>query len=78
MSVLRNLWREIGFFGFWKSAPIAALGCIPAHAAYFSVYEHSKDFFKINDGNQHFTLFALTGAMATSIHDIILTPFDGK
>lgn len=49
---------------------------MPAHAAYFSVYEISKEKFGIDDDEHHPYLFALTGAIATFFHDLILTPAD--
>eukprot|EP01015_Nassula_variabilis_P016556 TRINITY_DN2545_c0_g1_i7.p1 TRINITY_DN2545_c0_g1~~TRINITY_DN2545_c0_g1_i7.p1 ORF type:complete len:340 (-),score=15.21 TRINITY_DN2545_c0_g1_i7:76-1095(-) len=76
INTLRSLQSNIGFLGLWKGASIQALGCVPAHAAYFSIYEHAKSIMNLNDGNQHFILFGLTGALATCIHDIIITPFD--
>lgn len=53
-------------------------GCIPAHAAYFSIYEFAKIKFNIHDENIHPELFALTGVMATFWHDMIITPIDGN
>ena len=59
-----------------------ASGCVPAHAAYFSVYEHSKKNFlpKEHDKGEsiHPHIYAMTGAMATVTHDFIITPCDGK
>jgi len=52
------------------------MGCIPAHAAYFSVYEYLKNKFGINDDKIHPYLFGLTGAIATFSHDAIMTPLD--
>ncbi len=51
---------------------------MPAHAAYFSVYEMARNKFGINDEEMHPYLFALTGAIATLFHDMIVTPIDGK
>lgn len=50
---------------------------MPAHAAYFSVYEFSRFKLGINDEKHHPYLFALTGASAIFLHDLILTPIDG-
>lgn len=49
---------------------------MPAHAAYFSVYEIAKKKFGINDEELHPHLYALTGCLATFFHDLILTPLD--
>lgn len=55
-----------------------ASGCIPAHAAYFSIFEASKK--KLIDKTSHEIhpyLSGLTGVLATMSHDMIITPFDG-
>lgn len=57
---------------------MVASGTMPAHAAYFSVYEIAKKKFGIDDDNLHPYLFGLTGCLATFFHDLILTPLDGK
>jgi hypothetical protein len=51
---------------------------MPAHVAYFSIYELARNKFGINDDQIHPYLFALTGAIATFFHDLIVTPIDGK
>lgn len=51
---------------------------MPAHAAFFSVYELARVKFYINDEEHHPYLFALTGAVATFLHDLIMTPIDGN
>ena len=54
-----------------------ASGCVPAHGAYFSIYEYSKVKLGIEDDKHYPLLFPLTGAFATVFHDMIITPFDG-
>lgn len=49
---------------------------MPAHAAFFSIYEVAKLKFNINDDNLHPYEFALTGCLATFFHDLIMTPID--
>lgn len=56
-QLYQNLFRGCG---------VIAVGCIPAHVMYFSVYEAMK---KTNS-------VGLAGAMATLCHDVILTPAD--
>jgi hypothetical protein len=75
-DVSRILLREEGLFRFWKGAHIMASGCVPAHACYFTAYEHLKLYFKFN--NQHFDLAstAMIGASTTFIHDFFITPAD--
>lgn len=52
------------------------LGCIPSHAAYFSVYEVMKDATGANRPGHHPIAAGLSGAVATVAHDSILTPMD--
>ena len=58
-----------------------ASGCVPAHAAYFSIYEMSKKTFlpRFHDEKDEIYpyVYAMTGALGTIIHDLIITPFDG-
>jgi hypothetical protein len=80
METARKLYKNEGILKFWRGASVLASGCIPAHALYFSVYEFSKLQFlpKFHDTNNKVYpyAYAITGALATSIHDLVLTPFD--
>ncbi len=82
METARKLYKNEGILKFWRGASVLASGCIPAHALYFSVYELSKLQFlpKFHDTNNKVYpyAYALTGALATSMHDLVLTPFDSK
>lgn len=75
----------------WRGVQTMALGCIPAHALYFSSYEAVKAMFleeqkaKITDGpnnNNHSPSHlspigsSAAGATATFFHDLIMTPLD--
>ena len=51
-------------------------GCIPSHAAYFSVYEAAKEAFGANAEGHHPFAAAASGVMATVLHDAVLTPLD--
>lgn len=80
METARRLYNAEGATKFWRGASFLASGCVPAHALYFSVYELSKLKFlpKLHDQNDKVYpyAYALTGVLATSIHDLVLTPFD--
>lgn len=79
-EVAKDLYRTEGIKRFYRGVTAVATGCIPAHACYFTVYELSKKFILDNvktDKYQHFS-YGLTGATATLIHDLILTPVDSK
>jgi solute carrier family 25 iron transporter 28/37 len=49
------------------------MGCIPAHAIYFSIYEKAKQVLDCdNDSNHH--KFALVGICSALFHDLVMTP----
>jgi solute carrier family 25 iron transporter 28/37 len=66
-----------GFLSFWLGYRAVVMGCIPAHAGYFSVYEYSKRWFGIKHDNSFylFSTFA-TGAAASFLHDFFMTPME--
>lgn len=51
-------------------------GCGPAHAAYFSAYEGMKHTFVAGRPGHHPMAHAGAGALATVVHDGLMTPFD--
>jgi len=76
LNTATRLYRQEGFGRFWRGANVIASGCIPAHACYFSSYEFAKSYLQLDDGEMHWTLDALVGAVATISHDLFLTPSD--
>ena len=76
MSFGAFLRRYGGFLGRWRGAPAVLLGSVPSHAAYFSTYEAAKEALGANRPGHHPVAAALTGALATSVHDGIATPTD--
>lgn len=50
----------------FRGCNVIAVGCIPAHIMYFSVYETMKKHGSVG----------VAGAMATLCHDVVLTPAD--
>ncbi len=73
-----DMVRRDGMVRLWRGSPAVLLGCIPSHAAYFTAYEAGRDVFGLNvegAGHQPFAS-ASTGALATILHDGILTPMD--
>lgn len=55
-----------------------AMGCIPAHACYFGMYEQLKLLFRV-DREEH-SIFAtlMIGSSTTFVHDFFIAPSDGK
>ncbi|CAD51737.1 mitochondrial carrier protein [Plasmodium falciparum NF54] len=99
-SIIRNNLSNL-----YKGVNVVVLGCIPAHALYFSTFEYSKKYFsrmtsnnsslKMNNRNistvsndiksekSNFKLYdlnyfsiAVSGFLATLVHDLIITPID--
>lgn len=70
------LYQEEGFLRFWKGSGVAAIGCIPAHAGQFCLYEVLKKFlhFKNDKFSLHSTMFI--GAATTVAHDFFQVPAD--
>jgi solute carrier family 25 iron transporter 28/37 len=52
--------------------------CVPAHSLYFSIYEVAKHHTGVNNSGFQFMASAITGAVATVFHDVIITPADSK
>ena len=52
------------------------IGCIPAHAAYFSIFESMKKYTGADGDGHHPLAAAACGATAAFSHDLFMTPFD--
>jgi hypothetical protein len=73
----KNLYNNGGFSRFWRGVLIIAATSVPAHAGYFSAYEFAKINLNVDKHGYQFLSSALTGAFASLLHDLILTPSDG-
>ena len=66
-----------GWTRLFRGIQTILIGCIPAHALYFSSYEIVKKAFLDPHTNEVSTLGSgLAGAAAVTAHDLILTPLD--
>ncbi len=45
----RKLYKKGGFKRFWNGSLAISIGCIPAHASYFTVYEYSKQILGVDN-----------------------------
>jgi solute carrier family 25 iron transporter 28/37 len=73
---VRRLMRE-GMCAPWKGSGTVLIGCIPAHAAYFSIYESLKLRLSTAAGsNDHPLAASAAVAVAAVVHDSIMTPMD--
>lgn len=62
----------------FRGVETVLVGCVPAHALYFSIYETLKSAASRNSNNGEPAWWAssLTGAAATMGHDFVMTPLD--
>ncbi|KAI9593071.1 mitochondrial carrier domain-containing protein [Syncephalis fuscata] len=61
----------------WRGVSSMIIGAGPAHALYFATYEHCKERFGGNVGNEHhFLATSAAGACATITSDALMNPFD--
>ena len=65
-----------GISRLWRGVQTVLVGCIPAHALYFSTYEIIKKATLDTNGNVTTYGSALAGAAAVVSHDLILGPLD--
>lgn len=70
-----NLLSWIRFARLWRGVQTMLVGCIPAHALYFSSYEAVKASMK-NDHHHDVLGASLAGAAAVLGHDLVMTPLD--
>jgi solute carrier family 25 iron transporter 28/37 len=68
-----------GIFNFWRGSGVMAMGCVPAHALFFSIYEVATKKFGLHHSNHlHFDLHAAVGAISSAFHDLIMLPCEGR
>ena len=76
VRVLRDVTAHTGPTRLWRGMTVTMAGCIPAHAAYFTVYESMKTWLHVNEPGHHPLEAATCGASATMLHDVVMTPMD--
>lgn len=77
VDTFRAVARERGAIGLMRGSVVIGFGCVPAHVGLFSTYELGKASLMDEDGEEHQPIQAAAcGAMATLVHDWILTPSD--
>jgi solute carrier family 25 iron transporter 28/37 len=65
-----------GWSRLFRGIQAVLVGCVPAHALYFSSYEIVKAAFLKEDGRASTMGSSLAGAAAVTSHDLIMTPLD--
>jgi solute carrier family 25 iron transporter 28/37 len=66
----------VGYSRLWRGVQTVMVGCIPAHALYFSSYEFVKYSTTRPDGSLPYWAGLLAGAAAVLGHDVIMSPLD--
>jgi len=68
--------QYVGFSRLWRGVHTIMIGCVPAHAFYFSSYEAVKYANLRQDGSLPYWAGLLAGGAAVIGHDIIMSPLD--
>lgn len=72
-QIIRNIYSAGGLSNFYSGSSVLAMGCIPAHAIYFSIYEKAKVAFGCEGEDNHYK-YALVGVASALFHDLVMTP----
>ncbi|XP_052176370.1 uncharacterized protein LOC127790753 [Diospyros lotus] len=72
---LGSILKLEGFAGLYRGIAAMGLGAGPAHAVYFSVYEHCKKVLSAGNPNNS-AAHAASGVVATVASDAVITPMD--
>ena len=77
-EALRTALKREGIAGLYKGVGAVAAGAGPAHAMHFAVYELAKEGLGGNRGStrHHPAIAALSGALATVVNEVVMTPVD--
>jgi len=73
LNAMKKIYKAGGFSNFYSGSSVVLMGCAPAHAIFFSVYEKSLSYFKC-DPETDVVKFAMVGAISSMFHDLIMTP----
>jgi solute carrier family 25 iron transporter 28/37 len=68
---LKHVIKTHGRLRLWRGSSTVLVGCIPAHAGLFSIYEVTKE--KLNPNP---FASSIAGAMGSVTHDLIMSPMD--
>ena len=73
LEIIKSINEHGGLRNFYSGSSILAMGCIPAHAIYFSIYEEAKKIIGSNNNENHYK-YAFVGVASSLFHDLIMTP----
>jgi len=72
----RTIFRSGGISAFFRGITAVVYGAAPSHALYFASYEFVKNKMGGNTPGNHPFIFALSGIIATTLGDAVMTPLD--
>lgn len=72
-NIMKKIYKSGGISNFYSGSSVVLMGCAPAHAIFFSIYEKSMEYFKCNPETD-VAKFAMVGAISSMFHDLIMTP----
>lgn len=75
-DTVRAIASETGYRGFFRGASAIGMGCIPAHCGLFMAFEFGKDKILEHGNAANPMRMAMCGALASTVHDVIITPTD--
>lgn len=75
-EAVRQVLATQGARGLMRGATVIGAGCVPAHAGFFGSYELAVARFAAKDDARRPVQMAACGGIATTVHDVILTPHD--
>lgn len=72
---IASIARREGFWRTFRGVNAVAIGSVPAHALYFTVYEQIKSFLTGNTHGHWNTLsYGAAGVASTVVHDLVMNP----
>ncbi|KAK6630061.1 hypothetical protein RUM44_005459 [Polyplax serrata] len=66
--------RQEGIFRLFRGMGVVVAGAGPAHAMYFSIYEHLKEQLQRSSSKPSYIAAGVSGMVATLFHDGVMTP----
>jgi solute carrier family 25 iron transporter 28/37 len=74
-QIAKKIYKKGGIRNFYSGSTVLAMGCIPAHGIYFSIYELMMERLGLNHHHHNSSyLYTLVGFTSSLFHDFILTP----
>jgi solute carrier family 25 iron transporter 28/37 len=75
-----NMMKQEGIFRPFRGMSAMVIGAGPAHALYFSCYEHLKEKMKSRKphAQSNHLIYASAGVVSTVLHDGVMNPAEGN